>query len=122
MTAHRATSVRTGSPPGRRGMAIVVIVVVVATLGLAVLGSVSPATQEAEIAALRVQTTRAFFAAESGVHILIGSTKAGLDAPGSGDSAAWAHQSVEFETAGDTGAVLVGRSGNAERRLGIQFD
>jgi len=110
--------------PNRRGMAVAVIVVVLAVLALAVAGSVRPVRQEADIASLRVQTLRAFYATESGANVLIGSLQAGIDPPASGDSLTWGHQTVEFETVPvGTGTVtILGRSGQSQRRISLDIE
>lgn len=118
---HTSTPART-PPARRRGMAVAVIVVVIAVLGLAVAGSVAPARQESDAASLRVQTVRAFFAAESGVSVLIGTVAAAQDEPQTGDSIAWGTQSVEFETVAGDSVVVIGRSGQAQRRISIEFE
>lgn len=106
----------------RRGMAIAVIIVVLAVLALVVAGAVRPAAQEADVASLRVQTIRAFYAAESGVSVLIGSVKSGTERPITGDVIAWGTQSVEFESVSADSVTLVGRSGFAQRRISLDLE
>ena len=57
--------------PQRRGSALVVIVVVLAILGIAVAGAVRPLIYEAETTTLRIETTRAFYGAESGAAVVV---------------------------------------------------
>ncbi|MEM9372402.1 MAG: hypothetical protein AAGA55_02050 [Planctomycetota bacterium] len=106
----------------RRGMAVAVIVVVMAALSLAVAGSVRPARQEADVASLRVQTVRAFYAADSGIAVLIGTIQSGLDAPDAGDTIVWGLQSAEFELVDTDAVTVIGRSGQAERRVTLEFE
>ena len=55
----------------RRGSVLAVLVVVLALMGLIVAGSVRPMRDESSLAAMRVETVRAFYAAESGTVITI---------------------------------------------------
>lgn len=108
----------------RRGFAAVVIIVVLSVLSLAVAGSIVPVRQEADLASLRVQTTRAFFAADSGAFVLIGTLNAGLDVPTDGSELTIGAQNVIFDTipedAGD--ATITGYSGQARRRIRIGLE
>lgn len=108
----------------RRGMAVAVIVVVLAVLSLTLLGSVRPVRQETGAALLRVQTLRAFYAAESGVTVVIGGMGAGLELPEPGDSLTLSEQSVEFEAVPDGSGVIVvtGSSGGARRRISLDIE
>ena len=82
---------RRGSPRCR-GSVMAVVLVVMSVLGLVVAGSVQPLAQEADLAAVRVETTRAFFAAESGVAVVIGMLNAGLEPPEAGTTTAMGRQ------------------------------
>lgn len=108
----------------RRGVTIAAALLAVMILGLTVAGSVVPLAQEADLSALRVETTRAFYAAESGSSIILSASKAGLTLPESGDGVDLGSQSVRFlevpEGQGDL--VLQGRSGQAARRILIRID
>lgn len=108
----------------RRGMAIAVIVVVLAVLSLAVAGSVRPVIHETDASLLRVQTLRAFYAAESGFMVYAGTIGADLDPPESGDSIAWPEQTVLFVQIPDGAgtAKIAGTSGGATRELNIQVE
>lgn len=108
----------------RRGFAVAVILVVVAVLGLAVVGSIGPLGQEAEMAALRVETLRAFYAAESGMVVTIGTLNAGIEVPGSGDSVVIGHQTIRFVTVpeGVGEIVIEGASGWALRRVLLEVE
>jgi hypothetical protein len=117
---------RRGSPRCR-GSVMAVVLVVMSVLGLVVAGSVQPLAQEADLAAVRVETTRAFFAAESGVAVVIGMLNAGLEPPEAGTTTAMGRQAFRFievpqgGAGGDGGVVgdvvIEGVSGLATRRV-----
>ena len=107
-----------------RGFAVAVILVVVAVLGLAVVGSIGPLAQEADLATLRVETVRAFYAAESGVVVAIGTVNAGLDAPEQGSTIIIGPQSTTFVTIPEgVGEMNIeGASGMALRRVLLEVE
>lgn len=101
-----------------------VVLVVLSVLGLVVAGSVQPLSEEAGLAAVRVETTRAFFAAESGVFVVIGLVNAGHDPPGTGDETRIGSQTIRYvqvpEDSGDL--VIEGASGLATRRVQLTIE
>jgi hypothetical protein len=101
-----------------------VVLVVMAVLGLVIAGSVQPLSQEADLAAVRVETTRAFFAAESGVAVVIGLANAGLELPAAGDETRIGLQTVRFIEVPDGAGELVieGASGLATRRVQLTIE
>lgn len=101
-----------------------VVLVVMAVLGLVIAGSVQPLSQEADLAAVRVETTRAFFAAESGVAVVIGLANAGLELPSAGDETRIGLQTVRFIEVPDSAGELVieGASGLATRRVQLTIE
>jgi Tfp pilus assembly protein PilX len=103
-------------------MAVVLVVVMV--LGLAVAGSIQPLAQEADLASMRVESMRAFFAAESGVTIAVGAVNAGLPPPRPGVRVTIGNQTVRFVSVEeDFAAVTVeGASGLAVRRVLLEFE
>lgn len=105
----------------RRGVVIAVALLVVMVLGLTVAGSIRPLSQETDLASLRVETARAFYAAESGVTVYIAGINAGLTPPEPGETTATGSSSFSFIETGETdGRVTVeGRSGSATRRLTV---
>lgn len=108
----------------QRGFAVAVILVVVAVLGLAVVGSIGPLAQEADIATLRVETIRAFYAAESGMAVAIGTINAGIDPPVQGSTLVIGPQATTFVTIPDgIGEIAIeGASGMALRRVLLEVE
>ncbi|MEN0019721.1 MAG: hypothetical protein AAF747_02435 [Planctomycetota bacterium] len=102
-------------------MSVLVVVLMLAMVQLMVLSSVRPAADEIYLAAMRVETARAFFAAESGMTIAIGELLAGDATALEGTARSLAGGSVEFvamPAAGESGIVVIeGRSGDARRRI-----
>ena len=103
----------------RRGMVLVVIVVVMSILALFVAGSIRPVRDEAELAALRIETVRAFCAAESGGFVIMNAVMGNVDMPDEGSNLVLGSQTIEFvQIPDDTSvAVIEGSSGDAVRRI-----
>lgn len=107
----------------RRGATIAVIVVVLAIINITVLAAVTASGDDAALGAMRLETTRAFYAAESGAVVAVRLTLAGstLPVPGSTLNLASAH--CEFEALPNPGEageiVVIGTSGTARRRVSI---
>lgn len=107
----------------RRGAGIAVIVVVLAILNIAVLGSVAASGDEAAMGAMRLETTRALYAAESGAIIAVRLTLEGSELPAAGTTLSLTNASVQFIAKPPTGRagniVIIGTSGTARRRVTI---
>lgn len=67
-----------------RGAAAAVLVVVLAVVSVAVLGSVAPSADEIALAAARVERVRASYAADAGITIALAETINGADLDGDG--------------------------------------
>ncbi len=103
----------------RRGSVLAVLVVVLALLGLVVAGSVRPLRDEAVLTTMRVETVRAFYAAESGSIIMIQAYLGDASLPVAGSQVVLNEQIVEFTQVPQAGGVVVihGMSGDAVRRI-----
>jgi hypothetical protein len=105
----------------RRGMGIAVVVVMLAIVNIAVLGAVAASGEEANLGAMRLETTRAFYAAESGAMVVVRQLREGVEAPQAGTSLSFASARVEFERVPRVGeggeAIVIGTSGFARRRV-----
>lgn len=110
--------------PHRRGVVIVLTLVAIVALGLAVAGSFEPLAHEAETAAGRVESARAFYAAESGALIALGALAHAGPIPEPGDEIALPFQTVRFleVPAGAGDLVTEGVSGAAARRVRLQIE
>lgn len=107
------------SQHNRRGTVLVVIVVVMAILALVVAGAVRPVRDESDLATLRVETTRAFYASESGAIIMMNAALGKTPMPLAGDIVTIDGQSILFvQIPNEQGiAIIEGRSGDASRRI-----
>lgn len=105
----------------RRGAVIVIVVMMIGAAHLAVMGSVASMADDAHAAALRVETVRAFYAADGCVMASRRMLSGGLALPEKGST-------VQFERAtgvymdvppddGEGELVIEGRSGTAVRRV-----
>lgn len=103
----------------RRGTVLIVIVVVMAILALVVAGAVRPVRDEADLATLRVETTRAFYSSESGAFIVVSAVMERAPMPDRGASIAFNGQVITFvKIPGlDARAIVEAVSGDAVRRI-----
>jgi hypothetical protein len=88
-------------------------------LALVVAGSIRPVRDEADLATMRVETVRAFYASESGAIIMMNAVIGTTVMPSSGDSIILNDQTVNFTQIPDADGVAVveGISGDAVRRI-----
>lgn len=104
----------------RRGAAIAAVVIALSLMSLLVLASAGGGVDASESDALRVETARAFFAADSGATVLIGLAESGGALPEAGEIVDLGMSEFEIieRPAGSGGdAVIEGRSGFASRRV-----
>lgn len=115
----QSTPERNPSFSNRRGVVLIVIVVVMAFMALVVAGSVRPVRDEAQLATLRVETTRAFYSAESGAIIVMKAMMQQATMPAAGASIDFEGQSIRFIQIPEPGvpAIVEGVSGDAIRRI-----
>ncbi|MBL4810618.1 MAG: hypothetical protein JKY43_11245 [Phycisphaerales bacterium] len=107
----------------RRGSVLAVLVVILALLGLVVAGSVRPLRDEASLTTMRVETVRAFYAAESGAIITIQAYLGDAAMPVEGTRLVLNEQVVEFTQIPALGGTVVihGLSGDAVRRIELEL-
>jgi len=110
----------------RRGAVVAAAVAVLALTNLLVIAGISSVADGAQVAALRVETARAFYAAEAGAVVGVKSVTSGWELPSEGSSfAVGASASVEFTDlpgADGVGTLGVeGRSGFGRRRLSLEL-
>lgn len=107
----------------RRGSILAVLVVVMALLGLVVAGSIRPLRDEATLTTMRVETVRAFYAAESGTIITIQAYLGSTTMPAEGSEIVLNDQVIRFTQIpeNDGYAVIHGLSGDAIRRIELEL-
>jgi Tfp pilus assembly protein PilX len=76
---------RSGSAPSRRGVAAVVMVVLLMVIGLVIVGMVMRGSRHQDLSVRRLETVQAFYAAEAGMNMAIREMMVGLDEDGDGD-------------------------------------
>jgi len=108
----------------RRGSVLAVLVVVLALTGLIVAGVVRPLRDESSIAALRVETVRAFYAAESGAVVVIKGVEGDAPLPEEGSEVELLGQSVRYTQIPEAPGVAIveGFSGDATRRVELMIE
>lgn len=106
-----------------RGMAVAAVVIVLALVNLVVIASLEGGTDDAMSAAIRVETVRAFYAAEAGSMIAVELLSEDKTPPTAGDVLSLDTGQITFTRVPTTGAtrtlVIDGRSGAAFRRVHI---
>jgi len=107
----------------RRGSVLAVLIVVLALMGLVVAGSIRPLRDEASMATMRVETVRAFYAAESGSVVTIRGYLGQVSLPVEGTQITLNDQTVVFTQIPALGGVAVvhGLSGDAVRRIELEL-
>jgi len=110
--------------PSRRGAVLAAAALVLIVLNLAVVASVGGAGDDERVAARRLETLRAFLAAEGGASIVIGELTAGRDAP-EDPLALPAGGTAEITVTGDPTperAEILGHDGQARRRVVLTLE
>lgn len=108
----------------RRGVVVLVIVVVLAVLNIAIIGGVAASASDAQVGLLRVETSRAFYAAEGGATIVVKGLLGDITPPTDGSTLTLDGSEIEFvQVPSSAGEIVVeGRSGFARRRLSIEVE
>ncbi len=108
----------------RKGTALAVLVVIMSLLGLVVVGTVRPLRDEATLTTMRVETVRAFYAAESGMMVVIQGYMGAAAMPIDGSEITINGQVVEFMQIPDIDgtAIIHGKSGHAIRRIELELE
>lgn len=109
----------------RKGAGLAAVVLMLCTINIVVVGTLASDGDSADVAALRTETTRAFYAAEAGGTVVLKLSGAGRGLPAAGSSISVGNGTATFvavPTTGQPGVVTVqGRSGEAGRRLKLTF-
>lgn len=108
----------------RRAAALVMAVLMLAAINLAVVSSVSGGGDDARLASTRADTARAFYAAESGVALVMGEYQAGRTIP-TGTITIASETTVAITTSTATApmdVVIIGRYGQAQRRVELRVE
>lgn len=115
---------RNGRSASRRGVVALVLVTLLSLSTLLVVATVRPAADDAYTAVLRLESARAFFAAEGAVQVLLRAAADGDGLPGEGDVHAVGVAQAEFIVVpADTGEVVVeGTAGAARRRIRLAIE
>lgn len=107
----------------RRAFAVASVVVLLLMLNVLAFGTIDGARDDGGAAALRVETLRALYAAESGVQIAVGELNAGREAPEEGTIIDLDNAVVEFQATSDPASITIeGRAGLGRRRLVVEFE
>lgn len=109
----------------RRGMALLAVLVMIGIIHLTVINAVTRGSTESDVLALRLETVRAMFAADSGVYVWLRADAAG-QTPEAGSALNVGRDAVIFvesPEAGESGSLVVeGQSGRARRRVMVDLE
>ncbi len=108
----------------RRGIAIAVLVIVFAMISFVVIAAIGGAQGDTQASAIRVETARAFYAAESGAIIIFRSVASGETLPVTGAQIDLGSQTIEFVQTPPSGVgtvIIEGRAGLARRRINLEI-
>ncbi|MEQ8850282.1 MAG: hypothetical protein RIB32_00705 [Phycisphaerales bacterium] len=110
--------------PSRRGVVVLVLVVVLALINIALISGAAASSEDAHAGVMRVDTIRAFYAAESGGMVAAKGLIGDIPTPTEGSSIALGSQAIHFiEVREATGDVVVeGRAGSARRRVTLRVE
>ncbi len=109
----------------RRGAVIMIIIVILALISLVMIAAVGAGQADAQASALRVETLRAFYAAESGAIVVFKSVVDGDTLPTQGSQITLGAETVEFIAIPPSGVgdvTVEGRAGFARRRVTIEIE
>ena len=108
----------------RRGVVVLVLVLVLSLVNVALISGAAASSEDAHAGVLRVETVRAFYAAESGALVAAKGLTGGAAVPVQGSTINLAGYSIHFVQVreADGEAVVEGRSGFARRRLEIAVE
>lgn len=102
---------------------MVALLLMLTVLTMAVLGAVAASGDEAAVGALRVETARAFYAAESGCVVVIRLSSDGRPLPLPGATLTLPHAVSTFDAVPVSGqpgdVVVIGSSGFGQRRIRV---
>jgi len=107
----------------RRGAGIAAVIVMLAILNLVIVGSIAPAADEASTQALRVDTMRAIYAADSGGMVVAKLANVNGTPPTTGSTVSLTGATIKYVQVPGAGlagtATIVGSSGSATRRVRV---
>lgn len=119
---------RSANPCRNRAAVLVGAILVLAGINLVFVGAVTATADDARISAHRIETTRAFFAAESALEIVIGERASGRDIPigtvilPGGEALTITTDSGSPDPTPPFSASVTGSAGQATRTLELQFE
>lgn len=125
MTSLKAPNSARRLAASRRGVAVVAVVILLAIVNLAILAGLEAGAEDSSSAALRIETARAFYAADAGAVVVLRALSHGTSVPPAGTEIPLPNASFMVLAAPDSGAgdvVIEGVSGVAARRVQITID
>lgn len=111
--------------PSRRGAVVLMVVVLLAMVNIAVLAGLDGGAQDSMSAAYRIETARAFYAADAGAFVVLHALSAGTAVPAAGTVITLPTASTTVVSAPASGpgdVVIQGASGLSTRRVQITID
>ena len=124
-TSPHALSAKRRPARSRSGVAVVAVVILIVLVNTAVLASLGGGADDSMAAAMRIETARAFYAADAGTFVVLKALSGGSAVPAAGTVISLPNASVSIVSAPASGAgdvVIQGASGLAARRVQITID
>jgi len=109
----------------RRGAAVVVVVIILALVNMTILTGLEAGADDSFAAASRIETARAFYAADAGTFITLRALSQGTAPPAAGTTVSLSSASASIVSTPTSGAgvvVIQGAAGLAMRRVEITID
>lgn len=117
---------RAGAGRPRRAFVLGAVVIVLATAGLLGVGAIAASAEQSRAALSRVDTVRAFFAAESATALVVSAYIRVVPVPGAGESLEMDNATAVVvqapEDPADDLVIVEGRSASARRRVAITLE
>lgn len=109
---------------GRRAMVLASVVLMMAGINMVVMGVVISGGAESRVSLLRIETLKAFLAAESGAHVCAGELGAGRS-PASSELTLASGETVQISLSGSVSPYtcsIDGRFGQGLRRIELEIE
>lgn len=108
----------------RRAAALAAAVLVLVLLNLSIISGIDAGADDARLAGRRIETLRAFLAAESGARVALGELTFGREVPDGAQPipSGPTFQITQSQTQDGTELSILGRSGEALRRITINLE
>ena len=107
----------------RRGVGVAVVVIMLVIINIAVVGAVRASGEESQVGAMRAETARAFYVAESAGRVVLKCSMLNTTLPAAGSTLTLGSASANYVSVPASGqpgdAIIQGSDGTADRRVKV---